>query len=365
MNKKVRKNIGRIKRYAELAKQVVFRPQVCVVGSYHGMNLGDNALKYSVMKICDDLNIKSGWTTNAHVNLAGADRFIMGGGAIFRTKNDIIEGLNNGSIKKAGAIGVDVKRESIKEYPSKTIQAIKKFSHFSVRSKSQRNWINSKSNTCVEYAPDNAFCLPSPKNPNRKQKIGFNVVGMCIEKKGEAWVPIHRNKEKYENQGIINYERVGAGMKRIFRSVSKNLSQRGYELVHIPFTPRDEEVAEWVFENTSVDRKKYTGNPLRVIEEMSSMEKMIGCRYHSNIFAILTETPLISVAYARKCERLWEDMNFEKDFTITRNDISEAPNNAFQKIVECEGFKINKNKIIDIKNRVINQIKKCILSISD
>ena len=58
-------------------------------------------------------------------------------------------------------------------------------------------------------------------------------------------------------------------------------------------------------------------------------------------------------------------MKFEKNFTITRNDISEEAKKKKKKIVECEGFKINKNKIIDIKNRVINQIKKCILSISD
>lgn len=55
----------------------------------------------------------------------------------------------------------------------------------------------------------------------------------------------------------------------------------------------------------------YSDNSIKIIEEICKMKFLIGTRYHSIIFSILTETPFIGLVYDIKVENLIKEIGLE------------------------------------------------------
>lgn len=73
-----------------------------------------------------------------------------------------------------------------------------------------------------------------------------------------------------------------------------------------------------VFSKEEIDLAKklelpyfYSYDPVKIIEEMGKMKFLIGTRYHSIIFSILTETPFIGLVYDIKVENLVKEIGLE------------------------------------------------------
>ncbi|EMA38839.1 polysaccharide pyruvyl transferase CsaB [Halococcus hamelinensis 100A6] len=73
--------------------------------------------------------------------------------------------------------------------------------------------------------------------------------------------------------------------------------------IYIPFHKRDENFAR---KNLDIDILPYEFSDKKTLRRVSAVEKMICMRYHSLVFAIICNKPLLPIAYEPKVSELAE-----------------------------------------------------------
>lgn len=74
----------------------------------------------------------------------------------------------------------------------------------------------------------------------------------------------------------------------------------------------------------SPDRVKlipYNSSPVGTLYQVARCQAFIGMRYHSCVFAYLTNTPLLIISYFQKCQAFAEDVGLSKHAVISLGDI--------------------------------------------
>jgi hypothetical protein len=342
-----------------LLSQNIIKPEIAIIGGYHGVNLGDMALGISVNEVLKKKKIKSGLQT-----IYNLDRFpwpltkyaIIGGGAV-----GYIDSLkkvahryqdNNSKVCLLGVDYNDIKYEE----NEKIFELLKQAKAVSCRSRRQAekmsNIIGRKD---ISFHPDLTFsyqqelcCLARKK---QKQKLLLvNIVPLY----GTIQNKILLRNETYKKERpelYKGYDTMVEGYKRGIRTQVQQALQNGYEVETIPFTPADYEMAKLVLKGIRVKHNLYSDNPQKMLQKMAKTEKVIATRYHATIFAMKVGAKVLPIAYARKNEHLLEDFGKEKHEYITTTDLAngeELQNNYLefneQQIVaweqNCEQFMI-------------------------
>ena len=75
----------------------------------------------------------------------------------------------------------------------------------------------------------------------------------------------------------------------------------------------------------------YNPDPVETMSEVDQCHAFIGMRYHSCVFAYLTNTPLLVINYFRKCQALAEDVGLSKHTIIS---LEEILNGEFEKYLQ-------------------------------
>ncbi len=75
----------------------------------------------------------------------------------------------------------------------------------------------------------------------------------------------------------------------------------------------------------------YNPNPVETMSKVDQCHTFIGMRYHSCLFAYLTNTPLLVINYFRKCQALVEDVGLSKNTIIS---LEEILNGEFEKYLK-------------------------------
>jgi polysaccharide pyruvyl transferase WcaK-like protein len=75
----------------------------------------------------------------------------------------------------------------------------------------------------------------------------------------------------------------------------------------------------------------YNPDPVETLYKVAQCDAFVGMRYHSCVFAYLTNTPLLIINYFQKCQALAEDIGLSKHAVIS---LEEILNGEFEKYLE-------------------------------
>lgn len=163
--------------------------------------------------------------------------------------------------------------------------------------------------------PDIAFSLPTLSDWQRPTReaglIGINVVPVLMERRSGVWRPKASFSEAFERAYPEVAARGTATAKAYLDAIThavRALLQRGNRVVHIPFAIEDDGLARALLSGMDVTFAPFRAAPHRVLTEIARCERLIATRFHAHVFALATQTPLISLPYSDKCSLLLRDL---------------------------------------------------------
>lgn len=312
-------------------QQKVFGVPVAVVGGYHGGNLGDMALGYSVATDLQDHHIKSGLQTIYNLSKWPKAKYaIIGGGAVGYSESLLkVADRYMGNFDHVSLLGVDFNE---KEYSEECLDLIRGAAYVSGRSQSQaERLIAISGRKDIHFHPDIAFslyrdfCEQQRKTvaANRPKKMMLNLIPLYGKIKNGEVVPVeeYRSERPELYDSFARMLQTYADMTRAI--VTKALAD-GYEVETIPFTPEDGEYGEIILKGLNVKHGEYHCDPLKMIKHMASAGIILATRYHTTIFALKLGIPLIPIAYAVKNEMLLHELGVDRSHYLSTDDLAKG-----------------------------------------
>lgn len=284
----------------------------CIVGAYDGQNLGDMALRMASKAIFDNgaygtYDIKSCSYSNSVENL------IYGGGATFTLAE--AKRLSDSSVNpsKVSLVGVDVQGAKSK-YTPQIIDYLRNVKFISVRQKWQRAMLESTLKREVVQHPDISFALNNKftsKSRSRSNVLCVNIVPFMVMRKGLTWdfeYPWANFSSASDASLKEKAKSLNSRYVYLVRNLVKDAIKKGLRVVHHPFELADYLYAPQVLGDLEVELLPYVKSVNKNISRFSNYEAIIATRYHAHIFAIMQDIPVVSLAYAMKCESLFDDL---------------------------------------------------------
>lgn len=326
-----------------------------IVGAYDGCNVGDMALKLASRMITDAYNESHEELVKGefkHSSLSDKKNIVYGGGATFTLEEAKKISSSDVEPKKVSLLGVDVQGAKNK-YDKVITSFLKNTDWISVRQKRQKK-ILEKEIDHVKWHPDISFLLKDMFQEKRnKGVIGVNVIPFMSRRRKLRWVENYpwsnlSNKNSKDLKRDANVK--SKKYVEIMRLLVKQALSRGYKVWHHPFTPADYLFASSIFDGLDVEHHTYSPDVKTNIRRFEKYSKMIATRLHSHIFAIMSEIPLISFAYSRKCYSLFEDIDgFGYDKQLGRRNISKKDLNE----IDIENMWYDTSKMADAAHKVV------------
>ena len=324
-----------IKHVTRNIHQRLNKIQVGIIGGYHGGNLGDMALGYSVRQLLDLRSIKSGLQTIYNLNKWPKTPFgIVGGGAVGYTDSlrKLIDRYK-GNYDHIAFLGVDFNEEN---YPVDCIELIREAAFVSCRSKSQAlRLMNLTGRGDIGYHPDLAFSLLNDYcdyqriNPFRKnnKKLFVNIVPLYGKVNNGTISPLLQYKSERPNL-YKNFFRMHDSYKEVLREIVLKALGEGYEVESLPFTESDAEYARIILDGLPVRHVVYNSDPVRMLKKITTADWVLATRYHATIFGLKAGVKLSPIAYAIKNELLLEELGVERTKYLSTDDLTNGIDQA-------------------------------------
>lgn len=314
--------------YRLVSQMVLPKKKVAVIGGYHGVNLGDMALGYSVIEILKYKGVSGSLQT-----IYTLDKYpwpltkyaIVGGGAI-GYKESLLKVVNRyqGNFNKVALLGVDYNEAS---YEDNFKSLMKDAAWISCRNRNQASFIeNMIDRKNVVSHPDLAFSYrkefcKSQRTKAKKKVLLVNVVPLYGNIVDGKMVP----SENYKNERPELYQNYNTMVDNFIEGVRAIVTEalsEGYRVESIPFTPADETMAKIVLKDLNVLHNTYSDSPEEMLTKMGSAEKIFATRYHATIFAFKLGAKVIPMAYAKKNEFLLTELGFKREEFISSADLA-------------------------------------------
>jgi polysaccharide pyruvyl transferase WcaK-like protein len=321
---------------------LLIRPPVIIHGSYNTSNVGDKAIGETIKKSIEDLFNLDCETLGYYHSAQTFRRFeyyIIGGGGIIHdfAKNNLANRLTPfGSASKNIVLGVGVSGIRTTN-GKKLIKKLESADLITVRDEYSKNILSKYINKKIHVTACPAFLLEptnakAPSNNQKKCGISlrdwFNPVVKWKNISSEIPLDYYPKDidHKIKKEEYINF-------------IKNNLYnlQKEYKLYFIPFHLDDIKFAHRYLTNLNI--KVYpVHSPIRTLNLINTMDRMICMRYHSLIFSIIAEKPLFVIDYCQKTKEI------TNRFDINSIDINNI--NFKEKLNFFESLE----KIKDIKN---------------
>ena len=308
--------------------EYVRRPDVAILGSYHGANLGDIGLGMTLSHLVQASGLDAGLHT-----IHSADKWpkchyaIVGGGTIsyldaFRNLTQVYGDCP----ERVAIVGVDFRDPAAIEENS---QFLKQVTHISCRSSSQAEKMRSLlQRSDITWHFDACFAAPwfekcselaeraSRKIPNL---VGVNIPPLFIQYQSGKFVVGSAFQAELKRKSPHIFSNMGEYANRYIefaRNLCSTLIKQGYELVHVPFAVEDEFFARTFLQQLGVRCDSFSGNPARVVRRLGEMEFFVPFRYHATVFGLCARLPVYPFCYALKCEELLGDLGCTGDSLV-------------------------------------------------
>lgn len=355
-----------IAHFARRVYQGLHKPDVAIIGGYHGVNAGDLALGQSVKQQLDKRGIISGLQTIYNLNKWKwplCEYAIIGGGAVgYNEQIESVAVRYKNNPNKVAFLGVDFNEE---KYTETSISFLREVKWISCRSKEQANSIAALTNrNDIQWHPDIAFSLFNnqprfyKKRVNKRNKLIVNIVPLYGKIQGNKIIQSNQySKERPELYD--SWEKMQKGYADFIRSLVQHALNQHYAVETLPFTPMDAAASKIILDGLSVKHNDYTSNIERIYNKIKEADSIMATRYHATIFSIKAGLNIIPFAYAKKNELLLKDLgvNTESFITPEKLIIDSVSDYAIQPI------NINPEKVFELEVSARFAIKRCLDSL--
>ena len=337
-------------------------PQVAIIGGYHGINVGDLALGYSVLNILKQKNIKAGLQTIYNLekwNWPMAEKAIIGGGAVgYNNLVELIAKRYQDYPQNVAFLGVDFNDYN---YSDQSVNFLKNVRWISCRSKDQALKLEVMTGRKDIFShPDIAFSLPlqsvlSKESSHLEKKLLLNVVPLYGKIENDKIVPLiqyaSERPELYQN-----WDQIQSGYHECVRIVVDQYLSEGYIVEHLPFTPMDKAAAGIMLKGLKMYHHSYYPDPLKIIDLVRNAHSFFATRYHATIFGLKANLNVIPFAYAKKNEQLLRDLAIHEGSYFKPLDFSKgySPGDRIESVV------YDHNRVKQLQSAANQTINDCI-----
>lgn len=285
-----------------LVGQYISRPEIGILGAYHGANIGDMALGGTMLELLENANRSSLGLQTIHnfKYYPECKKYIVGGGALI--DNSKVEYIRkNIKPEDIAFVGCEISnaRYVNEEISGEALDYLKRSSFSSIRNRVQLERYF-QIDDGVELQPDLVFGwnlaakLRSARiKANRTSGIaGISVmIGCGRDSDGHSRMAERSSEDEQGlNEWTIAY----------FRECASKALREGKEVHHYPFAYHDMESAAVIFEGMPVVQHSYMSRPDRMAAAIAKCDYFFASRLHSLIFALVLGVPVYPFFYARK-----------------------------------------------------------------
>lgn len=339
-------NIQSFTNVARCVGQYLNKPDLAVIGGYHGGNLGDMALGSGIVIPAEKMGLQAGLQMIYNLEKwSEVSPAIVGGGAItYRDCLDRLWSRYQNNPKSLAMVGIDFEDwEAVSDHGD----FIKSLAYVSTRSEEQAARANELLNTdIVQFHPDIAFSLVPPlkKMPiTNGRRLIINVTPRYhLAGPGQIF---------NELEEPLKMSFMAGRYGEFCRRVCEVALQSGYQVDHVPFTPSDTKAAEIIFAGLPVKMLSYSPSPSKIMQLMSTYDAFFPSRYHSTIFSLLLDSSCLPFTYAKKCVRLLKEMGVHENNYVTNADLLDKATYERKADSIAEGFIVDKNIVQEFQSR--------------
>lgn len=348
---------------ARLVKQYAVRPEVAVVGCYHGGNLGDMALGRSVEFYLKQQNVTTGLQTIYNLNRwPVTKKCILGGGAIaYKNSLNQVYQRYEKTPENVAILGVDFNES---DYSGRLLDFLKEVSWISCRSAKQVHQLRAFIvKGAITSHPDIAFALPSScvpsleKEKKHRRHVLINLVPLYAQISNSTKVSPDTKWSKERPELYEYFSKMHATYQKIARDYASSWISKGYKVLCVPFTPLDDAYGRIALEGLPVTYLPYTSNPTSILRLFSDATDAFVTRLHATIFAIKSGISFTPIAYAKKNEELIAELG------ISRKEFVNAEDLAHGNEIPRTPISIEASTIQNTEDEAIKAINDCISSL--
>ena len=313
----------KIKKYLNFKSVDVY-----IIGAYHGFNAGDISMGVSIKKNANKLGINTQLISLdqiSEIRNGEANKYILGGGAIFSPKNlnNLIKKTEN-NLSNVAILGVDLHLNHSEENLNYLKNSAFMTSRFHPKKEVKYDFHQKLLRDDIVWHPDLTFAfypLPDQKKKEINKKIiGLNIFPFFYRRAKKQWVfdcyadkiPYNPSTKLSEHQQIIIAQQYVNLMRRI---VQTHLDE-GFSVYHLPFALEDDLFAKFCLSNLPVKFLSFSNKPHQIFNRMQLFEKFIPTRLHAHIFAAIAKVPFLSISYGTKCRKLLEHLQVPQECSI-------------------------------------------------
>lgn len=311
-------------------KQKVVLPKVAIIGGYHGGNLGDMALGMAVSNVLNEKGISNGLQTIYNLDKwPKVPLAIVGGGAVGYVDSLMkVYSRYKGNFAGLGFLGVDFNES---KYPDDILLMIREAAFVSCRSEKQAERMrNISGRPDIYHHPDIAysllsdFCSAERKIKKSKQKKVFvNVLPLYgIFKDGKVEPSANYKDERPEL--YKDFDLMHKNYSTAIRSTVEQALKEGYAVESAPFTSADGEYCKVILNGLPVKFPAYHADPVKMIKNLSTGERIISTRFHTTIFGLKTGARMQPVAYATKNELMLNELGLKPGEYLSTIDLAQG-----------------------------------------
>ena len=344
----------------DLVTQVFVSPEVAIVGSVHRENVGDMALSASIAYVLTSEGVRWGMQLLGEGTLGlakwprGQGKAIVAGGALGReARIRLLVEKYRDDPSQVAIVGISLWSEN--DLSESSTSFLKSVGFVSCRNRRDVKTLAGMGVDGATFAYDNAFALPTKMYAKSKKRLGINAVSRDMTWNGHEYTPTKENEVT---------ESFGPAYARSLQQIARTYLERGWNVVHVPFTKEDERFAEWVFKDMPVALRPYNYRVEPTYRAVAQCSRFVGTRYHAHIFALKSQVPLLSFSYASKCTLLKQNLGIPDDMQATRLQVAQDENNVVERFSGETGFVLPEEQVVRIENSVRDNIRTALRAIS-
>ena len=296
-----------------------------LVGCYNTSNIGDLALRDGATKLISNKGtlLKSCNYADIPSIESKAKSLILGGGGVLTAHPtspiNKIKAFNNhdGNNKKIAIWGCSGNIDK-NEIDEELQQLLMNAAYLSVRSEDALQSLKEiTQRKDIDLIPDLAFALDTKKQKSHsiKKVVGINLFPPLINVVGKSLIQNQEPSDWYKKhmpELAARYLKIPIDYIDATKAIITNLKKQGYKVVNVAFTLEDYLVAKNIYKGFVDEFLPFKQDPMFLIEQIVDFDFFIATRFHAHIFSLIANTPLYSLAYAPKCEMLYDDFTLDK-----------------------------------------------------